>query len=201
MTTEGTQTDASEGTQPPDGQPETGGKPIAEMTVEEQLDYFKARARKAEDRLRDKPDPDMRSLRKERDRLQRELDDVKRQTMTDAEKAIAEAVDKTRANTLAEVGGRLVAAEVKVATSGRNVDADALLDGIDTSKFLGDDGQPDSDAIAAWIDRVAPAPTETNGTPTPAAVDLGQGARGGQPADTALGSDPLYQSLKATLGI
>lgn len=186
MTTEGTQTDAPDmGTAEPTATDDTA----TEKDWQAEYEKLQRNSRKWETRA------------KENANAARELEELRRQTLTDQEKAVADAAEAARAETLAKVGTQLVAAEVRVATAGRSVDADALLDGIDPAKFLGDDGAPDRDAIAAWIDRVAPAPTETNGTPATAAVDLGQGARGGQPADTALGSDPLYQSLKATLGI
>lgn len=102
-----------------------------------------------------------------------ELEQFRQATMTEHERAIAEATARARAEVLTEVGSRLVDAEVKAATAGRSVDVDAILEGLDRSRFLGDDGQPDAGAIASWVDRIAPL----TAAPAPP-PDLGQGARG-----------------------
>jgi multidrug efflux pump subunit AcrA (membrane-fusion protein) len=129
--------------------------------------------------------------------LQAELDTLKAQTMSETEKAIdqarREAAQEARTATLREVGGERVADAIRVASAGRNVDVDALLEGLDTGRFLGDDGQPAVDDIAGWIDRIAPA---AEGTPP--FPDLGQGAR---TDSMALNGDPLLKSLKDKLGI
>lgn len=126
----------------------------------------------------------------------KELEQLKAQSMSDTEKAIAAARLEAAAEAAKVYGGRLVDAEVKAAAAGRPVDIDALLEGLDRTRFLGDDGDPDTAAIAAWVDRVAPAPEpEPTGPPR---LDLGQGSRG---APIALGSDPLEQMLRNQLGI
>lgn len=120
---------------------------------------WKAMARKHEDRA------------KANAAAAKELEALKASAMTDQEKAVAEAAAKARAEVLAEVGGSLVESAFKVAATGRPVDIDTMLDGLDRAKFLTDDGKPDVERIAAWIDKVAPAPTPAK------AKDLGQGAR------------------------
>lgn len=105
-----------------------------------------------------------------------ELEQLRQQTMSDQEKAVQKARDEGRTEALKETGVKLVDAEVRGLTSGRNVDADALLEGIDRSKFLDDNGDPDRKAIKAWVDKIAPAGNGTNGNGFP---DLGQGNRGG----------------------
>lgn len=100
-----------------------------------------------------------------------EVEQLRQSQMTEQEKAVAEAKAQGRTEALAEAGSRLVDAEVRAAFAGRRVDVAALLQGLDRKAFLGDDGQPDTKAIAAWADQIAPA--SAAGVP-----DLGQGARG-----------------------
>lgn len=125
----------------------------------------------------------------------KELEQFRQASMSDQEKAVATARAEARAEALREVGAERVADAVRVAAAGRSVDVDALLEGLDRSRFLDDEGQPDVNAIAAWVDRVAPKPTENAPTGFP---DLGQGARG---SSAALNGDPLLASLKSTLNI
>ena len=105
----------------------------------------------------------------------KELEQLRQASMSDLEKAVDAAKAEGRKEAIAAMGRRLVDAEVKAAAAGRKVDVDALLDGLDRSRFLTDDGEPDTKAITAWVDRIVPKP----GVP-----DLGQGARGnGSPLD------------------
>ena len=139
-----------------------------------------------------KPDPDAsakqaleveRTARKQAERerkaMQLELETLRQQGMSDTEKAIAEAKRTARAEALVEVGKRLVDAEVKAAVGTRQVDVDALLDGLDRSRFVGDDGEPDVKAIKAWVDRIAPPAAQQFGDP------LVQGRRGDPPPASA----------------
>lgn len=140
-----------------DDKPTPDTPPLAAEASE--VAEWKARARKFEDRA------------KANAAAAKELEALKASAMTDQEKAVAEAAAKARAEVLAEVGGSLVESAFKVAATGRPVDIDTMLDGLDRAKFLTDDGKPDVDRITAWIDKVAPAPAP------PKAKDLGQGAR------------------------
>lgn len=124
----------------------------------------------------------------------KELEQVKQASMSDIEKAVAVARTEATTEALRTVGARLVDAEVRVAAAGRTVDVDALLEGLDRSRFVGDDGEPDRKAIAAWVDRIAPKPAEG----APAFPDLGQGAR--NVSNAALNGDPLLASLKSAVG-
>lgn len=86
----------------------------------------------------------------------RELEALRATSMTDQEKAVADAKAEARTETLREVGGKLADAAIRVAAAGRPVDVDALIEGIDATKFLDANGDPDTKAIGAWMDRVAP---------------------------------------------
>lgn len=125
----------------------------------------------------------------------KELAEFKRASMSEQERAVAEAREQARTETLREVGSRIVDAEIRVAFAGRDVDIDAVLEGLDRTKFLTETGAPDIDAIERWRDRIAPIREVVT---TPTFPDLGQGTRGD---DTALNADPLLQGLKDKLGI
>jgi hypothetical protein len=86
----------------------------------------------------------------------KELDRIRAESATDMEKAVAAAAAEARTDALRTVGSRLVDAEVKAAAAGRDIDIKALLEGLDRSRFLDDDGEPDVDAISKWVDRIAP---------------------------------------------
>lgn len=161
---------------PAAAEPDTG----SDLTAE--LEKWKSQARKHEQRAKANAE------------AAKELEKLRSESMTEQERAVEAAKAATRAEILVEVGSRLVDAEVRAAAAGRSVDVDALLDGLDRSRFLSDDGEPDRDAIASWVDRIAP---QGNDTPPPR-VDLGQGVR----TPEALGNDDeLTKGLKSALGI
>lgn len=95
-------------------------------------------------------------------------------TSGDTDAAIAAARAEARREVLIEVGQHLVSAEIKVEAARRGLDADPLLDGIDPTRFLTDDGVPDQRRIVDWLDRlVPPAPRRPSLTPQ----QMGQGSR------------------------
>ena len=102
---------------------------------------------------------------------QAELDKLRKASMSDTEKAIADARQAARSEILAELGNELVDSAVRVAAAGR-LDVDTVLEGLDRAKFLDEDGRPDTARIGAWIDKLAP-----KGEPKRTATDVGQGAR------------------------
>lgn len=103
-----------------------------------------------------------------------ELDKIRAASMSEQEKAVAEAKAEG-AKTAAEearrtFGGRLVDAELKAALAGRQLDdkqRTALLSRLDRTQFLSDDGEVDVKAVTEWADDVAPArkPTSFDGGP------------------------------------
>lgn len=156
-------------------EPDTG---VEDIDWKAEAEKYKALHRKQEERA------------KANANAAKELEAVKLASLSDQEKAVEIARQQARAEVLTEVGGQLVDMAVRAAVNDRGIDADALLDGLDRTRFLSDDGKADTDAITAWVDRIAP---RQGGIP-----DLGQGARTKTPA---LGSDPLLQALKNTVGI
>lgn len=127
------------------------------------------------------------------------LADMEAASLSDQDKAVRAAIEAaqndTRAQVMQQFGHRLVDAEVKAAATGRGMDVDALLDGLDRSRFLSADMEPDSAAIAAWVEKIAPK-RDSSG------FDIGQGARG---AGNGLSlaeqqNDPLLRDLIAKVG-
>lgn len=104
-----------------------------------------------------------------------ELEKLRKQSMTEQERAVATARDEATREVALRYGGRLVDAEVRAAAVGRAIDVPTLLEGLDRSRFLTDDGEPDVKAIEAWVDKLSPPPPEPA---KPGFPDLGQGARG-----------------------
>jgi len=109
-------------------------------------------------------------------KAQGELKKLQTASMTEQEKAVAEATAQGKAEALAHMAARLVDAEVRAAAAGRGIDADALLEGLDRTRFLGEDGEPDREAIETFLDRLAPKQAKR--------LDLGQGAREGSAGAT-----------------
>lgn len=146
---------------PPSSPPADGSKPQPDLDDpgKRALDQERKARRDAEKQLK---------------ATQGELEQLRQAQMNDQEKAIAEAVAKAKAGVLAEVGGRLVDAEFKAAAAGRSIDVDVMLEGLDRAKFLTEDGQPDTERITGYVDRLAP---KSSAKLAPTARDMGQGAR------------------------
>jgi len=178
-----------------ESQPDTGETPTQPATdsaqqgadtapdLAKEVEKWQALARKHEDRA------------KANATAAKELEKLRTEGMTEVERAVTEAKAEGRIEALREVGTERVADAVRTALAGRDVDVDALLEGMDRTRYLGEDFTPDRDAIAAWVDRIAP---KGNDRPGPQAVDLGQGARGASPAQEA---DPMLTALTNVIGV
>jgi hypothetical protein len=161
-------------------------EPAKDLSAE--VEKWKALAQKHEKRAKDNVS------------AAQELETLRLQSMTDQEKAVAAARAEATVEALRTVGGKLVAAELRAAAAGRGLDADALVEAIDGSKFLDDQGEPDRNAITAWVERIAPT-ADTNALPqTPRVPDLGQGVRAAAADALALNGDALTQSLIKAVG-
>jgi hypothetical protein len=126
-----------------------------------------------------------RAARKESDRrfkaLEKEMQQVRQSSMSEAEKAVAEAKAAGRAEVRGEYGQKLARTQFDAAAGRRNPDFDtaSALDYLDLSRFVGEDGEPDAKAIKAAVERLVPAPTggppSFDGgarTPAPPAKDM-----------------------------
>ncbi len=87
--------------------------------------------------------------------FERELEKFRQASMSENEKAVAEAKASGRSEALTQVGKRLARAEFKAIAAGKGLDVSALLDDIDVSRYVGDDGEPDEKEITAAVERFA----------------------------------------------
>jgi hypothetical protein len=123
----------------------------------------------------------------------KELEQVRQQHMTEQEKAVEQARAEGRSEAVRASSERVVSAEIRAAAAGRlsKEQLDELVDGINTAKFVDDDGDVDVDKVQRFVDGIAPAPTD------PGFPDLGQGARG---AGTGGSADQLLDDVKRLTG-
>ena len=116
---------------------------------------------------------------KELKSLRKEIDEIRQSSMSEAEKQVAEAEARGRAEAQTHFGSRLVRSEFVAAAAKRNpgFDAAAVLDDLNLTKFVNDDGEPDAKAIASAVERLIPAenglPSFDGGSRTPAATATG----------------------------
>jgi hypothetical protein len=138
--------------------------PVADMAPEQQAAYWKHQARKHEDRVRALGDYEQ--IKTERDRLKAEHQTADEKALEDAQKAAA---DAARADERGKYAPRLFAAEFRAAAAGR-IPAEklaAIIEPLDTTKFLTPDGEVDADKVKQFVDGIAP-----DGKKWP---DMGQG--------------------------
>jgi hypothetical protein len=171
--------------QPATGQ--TNNEPDTGKDYAAEVEKWRSAARKHEERA------------KANANAAKELERVRRESMNEQERAIAEAVEQARTAALAEsrerYASRMVVSELRAAAAGR-LDAaalDTLTARLDLAGFLTEDGDVDANAVERFVDSLAPPP-EAKGFPS-----LGQGARG--PTPHSLNGDPLLRDVKAKLGI
>jgi hypothetical protein len=96
------------------------------------------------------------NYRKQLRTAEAELAKLRQASMTETEKAVAEAKQAGRSEALAAAAGRLAKAEFKAAAAGRIDNIDDLLEDLNLAKFVDADGEPDLKAIKARVDRWAP---------------------------------------------
>lgn len=82
--------------------------------------------------------------------------------MSESERAIEEAKQSARAEAATEFGKRLARTEFDALAGRRNKDFDTAqaLEYVDLTKFLDENGEPDTKAIKAAVDRLVPAPID-----------------------------------------
>lgn len=139
-------------------------------------------------------DAGKRALQAERDRakaaekrakaLEKRLDEAETAQLDENERAIKEAADKARADTLAEVNGRIAAAEARALAASKTRDPEAAVQLLgDLSDFVADTGDVDADAMSAALDDLLERKPylKPEATATAPAGGADQGRR--QPAD------------------
>jgi hypothetical protein len=106
----------------------------------------------------------------------KELAELKKQGMSDSEKAVAEAAEEARGQERVRLGGKLARAGFLAAAAGRLPDAAAVADDLNLSKYVADDGEVDEKGLAELVNRVAPKDGAGAGGGKQRGFD--QGARG-----------------------
>lgn len=88
------------------------------------------------------------------------LEKSQQATMTEAERQVAEAKATGRSEAVTEFGKRLARTEFDALAGRRNPDFDtaSALEWVDLARFVGEDGEPDTKAIKAAVERLVPAP-------------------------------------------
>lgn len=154
----------------PDGYP--AGTPVAEMTIAQQAAYWKHQARKHEQRVKDMGDYD--DLRKTADAYKQLVD----ASQTEHERAVAEARQQGAAEALRKAGGDLVEQWMRAAIGTRLPEdrVNTLLDGLDRTRFIDQNGRVDTAKVQTYADTLIPATT----TAAPAATSVPEA--GAQPA-------------------
>lgn len=137
-----------------------------------------------------------REAEKQRKALERELEQVRTANLSDAEKAVAEAEKRGEQNGIRRMAERLVREKFVAHAARRNpeYDATAVLDDLNLGRYLGDDGEPDVDALSAAVDRLVPAPAAS---PRP----VGDADLGTRNVPLALNGDGIENALRKKLGI
>lgn len=128
----------------------------AETDWKAEAEKYKALSRKVEDRA------------KSNAAAAKELAALRASSMSDTERAVAEA----KAVTAAAAGKRLARAEIRAAAAGKVAPEalEAFFEFADLGKFVGDDGEPDDSKISAAVARLgtARAASFDGGARTPA---------------------------------
>lgn len=188
---------------PPNGDPTPAGPPaddrgypantpVAEMTPEQQLKYHAFHSRKHENRVKEYGD-----ITPERAKeLLAEVEQLRQASLTDNERAVEAAKVEARQAAILETAPRLVAAEFRAAAKGALTaeQTQALIEDLDLSKFLTDDGSVDVAKVEAKVAALAPKQTD------PKFPNLGQGRRDGTPAQGVAAGRELYANRRPKSG-
>lgn len=129
--------------------------PLAEMSVEQREAYHRYHSRKWQGIAESRKDYD--AVKAKAD----QFDELQRQQMTPSEKALDDARRQGREEERTAQAPRLVKAEFRAMAAGRTingqpVDLDALLEDVDLTKYLKDDGDVDTAKVTARLDKLAP---------------------------------------------
>jgi hypothetical protein len=103
-------------------------------------------------------DAGQKALAAERSRArvaEKALETERAKGLTETERAIAEAKAAGRTEATLEAGKRLARAEIRAAAATEGIDVASVLEDLDLSRFVGEDGEPDTKAIEKAISRWA----------------------------------------------
>ena len=165
--------------------PDPAADPAAQLTEAPKDDTaqtddtdWKAEARKWEQRAKDNQ------------KAAKDFEAQRKAAMTEAERAVLEAEERGRMAALTSFGQRLARTEFIAEAARRNpgFDATSILDDLNLARYIGEDGEPDSKAIAKAAQRLIP---EASGTPQPPSFD--GGTRQAAPSSASM-SDLIRQA-------
>ncbi|MEU9470428.1 hypothetical protein AB0D78_28190 [Streptomyces avermitilis] len=87
----------------------------------------------------------------------KERDELRKQSMSDQERAVEEASAKARTEERVRLAGKLARQGFLAAAAGRLANASSVADDLNLSKYVGEDGEIDEKGLAELVDRLAPA--------------------------------------------
>jgi hypothetical protein len=165
---------------PPATEPQAADTAATDPSAE--VEKWKNLARKHEERA------------KANAKAQAELDQLREASASEQDRAIAAARKEAATEAAKNFGSKLAEAQFRVAAAGLldRDQLDGLLEVVDLTRFVDDNGDPDIDAITAAVSRVAPKSVDQGIPP-----DDHQGSR----TPPALNGDGLERALRSKLGI
>jgi hypothetical protein len=86
----------------------------------------------------------------------KERDELRKQSMTDQEKAVEEASAKARTEERVRLAGKLARQGFLAAAAGRLPNAAGVAEDLNLSKYVGEDGEIDEKGLTELVDRLAP---------------------------------------------
>lgn len=137
-----------------------------------------------------------RKMEREKKQAQRELEELRKQSMSEQEKAVADARAEGRAEALKTANERLLKAEVRALAAGVLADPNDAIHLLDLSGYdPDDDGDFDRKAIKADLQKLVAAKPYLSPSPGHGAGE--GGARGGQATPS---KDPLVTEIERMVG-
>lgn len=154
-------------------EPETPDQNVDESATDEPLGEAGKRALDNERVARREADQKAKAAEERAVAIEKELSKLKRQSLSESDRAVEEARTAGAAEATATFGARLARAEFDKLAARRNSDVDTteLLEYVDLSRFVGADGEPDGKAIEAAVNRLVP---EKEAVQASTSLDLGQ---------------------------
>lgn len=140
----------------PDGQDQAGAKDGDNGQQGKPADQLGDAGKQAIDRMKTERADAVRRAKV----AEAELEKFRKASMSDAENQVAEAETRGRQSATAEFGKRLARSSFDALAAKRNpeVNTDDIVEFVDMSRFLGDDGEVDAAALQSAVDRLIPAP-------------------------------------------
>lgn len=195
--------DAGDGTDATgaDDKPDTGDTPPKAEEPDADSTDWKAEAEKYKALMRKHE-----ARAKENAGAAKERDELRKQSMTEQEKAVEEASAKARAEERVRLAGKLARQGFLAAAAGRIPHAASVADDLNLAKYVGEDGEIDEGGLKELVDRLAPAKAEAKPeteAAKPKARSFDQGPRGsgsGKESSVSAGRE-LYAQRKTKTSI